>query len=95
MDILVPIDGSECSLRALRFAIKFANRFDATVQVVHITDHMTESTEELLDRAKQILDDEEIPDEPEVVFKMKKFRRSDVVGKATFGSPKKANTTIS
>lgn len=81
MNLLVPIDGSECSRRALRFAIKFADRFDATVQVIHVTDHMTESTKQLLERAKQILEEEGIPDDPEVVFEMKKFRRSDVVGK--------------
>lgn len=81
MDILVPVDGSECSQRALRFGIKFADRFDGTVQVVHVTDHMTESTEELLDRARQILEEEGIPDDPAVVFEMKKFRRSNVVGR--------------
>lgn len=81
MNVLVPIDGSECSRRALRFAIEFADRFDATVQVVHVTDHMTESTKKLLESAKEILDEEGIPDDPGVVFEMKKFRRSDVVGK--------------
>lgn len=67
MDVLVPIDGSECSRRGLRFAIKFAYRFDAAVQVIHVTDHMTEPTEKLLERAKQILEEEGIPDDPEVV----------------------------
>lgn len=81
MNILVPIDGSECSHRALRFALAFADRFDAPVQVIHVTDHMTESTEELLDDARRILEEEDIPNEPEVVFEMMKFRRSDVVGK--------------
>jgi nucleotide-binding universal stress UspA family protein len=81
MDILVPIDGSECSRRALRFAIQFADRFDGSVQVVHVTDHRTDDTERRLERAKQILEEEGIPNDPEVVFEMKKFRRSDVVGK--------------
>lgn len=80
MDILVPIDGSECSERALEFAVELAHRFDATVKVVHVTDHRTEATEELLERAEQTLEKEGIPSEPEVVFEMKKFRGSDVVG---------------
>jgi nucleotide-binding universal stress UspA family protein len=80
MDILVPIDGSECSERALAFAVDFAHRFDASVNVVHVTDHRTEATEELLQRAEQTLAKEGIPSAPEVVFEMKKFRGSDVVG---------------
>lgn len=80
MDILVPIDGSECSERALQFAVELAHRFDAAVDVVHVTDHRTEATEKLLRHAEQTLEAEGIPSEPDVVFEMKKFRGSDVVG---------------
>lgn len=80
MNILVPIDGSDCSHRALEYAIEVAARFDGSIQVVHITDHRTEATAELLDRAEQTLESEEISEKPEVVFEMKKFRRSNVVG---------------
>lgn len=66
MDILLPIDGSDCSMRALRFGAEFCRRFDASMDVIHITDTETDATEELLDRAETILKEEGIQDAPEV-----------------------------
>ena len=51
MDVLVPIDGSDCSTRALEFAFEFARRFDAKLDVVHFSDAETEATDEICDRA--------------------------------------------
>lgn len=63
-DVLVPIDGSGPSERALEFAATFARRFDATLHVVHITDAETEATDAILDRAREILAAEGIEGDP-------------------------------
>ncbi|MEW6306551.1 MAG: universal stress protein [Verrucomicrobiota bacterium] len=34
--VLVPVDFSECSLKALRYALAFAKQFNATLDLVHI-----------------------------------------------------------
>jgi universal stress protein A len=36
--ILVPLDFSEASARALRYAVDLANRYDATLELVHVFD---------------------------------------------------------
>lgn len=59
----VPIDGSDNAERALRFGAEMARRYDAAIDVVHITDVETESTEELLERADGILEEEGLPGE--------------------------------
>ena len=66
MEILVPIDGSECSYRALDFAIELARRFEASLHVVHVSDAETDATDEILARARERLREEGIEDEPEV-----------------------------
>jgi nucleotide-binding universal stress UspA family protein len=67
--ILVPIDGSECSFRALRFATDLAGlEADSEVHVVHVTDAKSDATEELLDRAEAVLREEGIDREPTVVI---------------------------
>lgn len=87
MDVLVPIDGSDCSFRALRFATGFARRYDADLQVVHITDVRGEDTERIMDRAELILEDEAIRAESNVVIDLEvsKFRYADRVGKDILG----------
>lgn len=83
MEVLVPIDGSDCSERALRFATDLARRYEADIQVVHVTDHRTESTGQLLDRASAILEDEGFTKEPELVAntRMSEPRYGNAVGK--------------
>jgi nucleotide-binding universal stress UspA family protein len=56
MDVLVPIDGSDCSFRALEFAVDFAERYDAVCHVVHVTDAVTDATDTLLAQAHEKLD---------------------------------------
>jgi nucleotide-binding universal stress UspA family protein len=56
MEVLVPIDGSDCSFRALAFAVDFAERYDAGCYVVHITDAETDATDTLLAQAHEELD---------------------------------------
>jgi nucleotide-binding universal stress UspA family protein len=67
MHVLVPIDGSDCSVRALEFACEFATRFEADLHVVHFTDSQTEATEEVLDRAQEVLATTAIEDDPELL----------------------------
>lgn len=55
MDVLVAVDGSESSTRALRRAAEYADRFGAILHVVHVTDHETEATDEVLERAEATL----------------------------------------
>jgi nucleotide-binding universal stress UspA family protein len=66
MEVLVPIDGSDPSFRALEFAAEFARRFEADLHVVHITDVATDATEEITDRAREVLAAEGIEATPEV-----------------------------
>ncbi len=81
MDILVPIDGSDCSFRALEFAAKFARQFDATIHVVHFSDEKTEATEEILGRARNMLEAEDIEAEPTLSTDVElQFRPADRVG---------------
>lgn len=82
MTILAPIDGSDASFRALEYAIDMAERRDTTVKVVHVTDHQTESTERLVDRARGMLIDAEIGGDVDVVTRFGTFRNSSSVGNA-------------
>jgi nucleotide-binding universal stress UspA family protein len=82
MELLVPIDGSECSYRALDFAIEFARRFEAPLHVVHVSDAETDATDEILARAREQLAEAGIDDEPEVSTNVDlAFRPADQVGK--------------
>ncbi|MDY6775734.1 MAG: universal stress protein [Halobacteria archaeon] len=66
MKILVPVDDSDCSFRALGFACDLARRFESTLHVIHITDKKTDATRDTVERAEEVLEDEGIDDEPEV-----------------------------
>ena len=67
MKVLVPIDGSDCSFRAVEFAIELVRRYEGELQVVHITDHAGEATEQMLERVKEALAEAGIDDHPEIV----------------------------
>jgi nucleotide-binding universal stress UspA family protein len=67
MDVLVPVDGSQCSFRALEFATEFVQRYEGSIHVVHITDHKGPDTERLIDRAQETLADAGLTDEPEII----------------------------
>lgn len=70
MKILVPIDGSECSFNALEFATEFATHYDATIQVVHFVESQAkkqdDETQQLLDRATDILEAAGIRNQPAI-----------------------------
>lgn len=81
MTILVPVDGSDGSFRALEFAVTFAQRFDTDLHCLHVTDIETESTQELVGRIEKTLADTPFEDDPEVVTEKRRFRANDEVGK--------------
>jgi nucleotide-binding universal stress UspA family protein len=68
MHVLVPIDGSESSLNALEFGALFAREFGANLDVVHVTDERTAETEELFERARDLLSEVGVDGEPEAVL---------------------------
>lgn len=81
MDILVPVDGSDPSERAIRFAADLARRFECTLQVVHITDTETEATEQIIERAEEILAEEGIEGDPQISIDVDLgFRSAEQVG---------------
>ncbi len=53
MTVLVPIDSSENSIRALEFAVELAERTDTDLHTVHVTDLKTSTTENLLDLVEE------------------------------------------
>lgn len=82
MRVLVPIDGSDCSYRALEFATEFVSRFDGTLHVIHVTDYDGEAKRDLLNRAKVTLAEADITDDPEIIeeTRMANPRYADRVG---------------
>ncbi|MFB6107555.1 MAG: universal stress protein [Haloplanus sp.] len=83
MQVLVPVDGSDCSMRALRFATEFARRFDATLDVVHFTDSQGPGTDELRANVEAVLEAEGLDGETELVgdVRLSDFGASTQVGK--------------
>lgn len=78
MTFLVPIDGSECSFRALEFALDMGERFDTDVHVIHLTDAEDEDTAALVERASEYVD----ADDVEVLTDAASVRDYDEVGRA-------------
>ena len=70
MKVLAPIDGSECSIRALRMAARIVDRFDGDLDVVHFVDQAAdrerEETRRLLERAEEVLEEVGVSAKPEV-----------------------------
>lgn len=83
MNVLVPVDGSDCSFRALEFATGFVRRYEGTLHVVHITDYQGEGTSEVIRRAEEVVADAGLKDEPEIVtdLRMSDPRYANQVGK--------------
>lgn len=66
MKVLAPIDGSDCSIRALEFAVELAVRFDGELEVVHFSDVETDATDIVLDRARDAIAGTDLGTEPEL-----------------------------
>jgi len=67
MHILVPIDGSDPSADALAVGIEMALAFDADLDVIHVTDHETSATDNIVASAADRLDANGIDVDPEVL----------------------------
>ena len=67
MKVLAPVDGSDCSFRALEFATEFVGRYEGTLHAVHITDVHGEAAEAVIDRVESVLAEAGIDDDPAVV----------------------------
>ncbi|MFB6267452.1 MAG: universal stress protein [Halodesulfurarchaeum sp.] len=79
--ILAPIDGTDPSFRALEFAVELAERFEADLDVVHITDEESEASAEILSRAETVLEAGGMDVTPEVSTDMDlDFRPADAIG---------------
>ncbi|KAB1197714.1 MULTISPECIES: universal stress protein [Haloferax] len=81
MHILIPIDGSNASKRALDFAIEMAVQMDGTPHVVHFTNKTTDATDAILDDARVRLASADIADEPELTTLTVDVWNADRVGK--------------
>jgi nucleotide-binding universal stress UspA family protein len=81
MDILVPVDGSDCSERALRFAAEMTERYEGSLHAVHVTDVETDATEEIIEQAEAVLAEEGVVDTPEVEIDARlSFQPGDRIG---------------
>lgn len=58
MRVLVPVDGSDCSKRAVAFAAEMAERYDGSLRVVHLTDADTDAAHQVLDGVRDLLPDD-------------------------------------
>ncbi len=59
--ILVPIDGSESSLKALDLSVDLAKRYGSKITVIHVKVSGTNSNENVLDKAKKRVENKGLP----------------------------------
>lgn len=79
--VLVPIDGSDVSFRALTFGTELCAAFDASLDAVHFTTAETEASEPVLDRAEMILETAAVESSLEVATNLDlDFRPADRLG---------------
>ncbi|ELZ31171.1 universal stress protein uspa-like protein [Halogeometricum pallidum JCM 14848] len=81
MDILAPIDGSDCSDRAVTFAAELAARFEAELHVVHFSDAETDATDIVLGRAREAVESAGLDSEPELSILEMDVTPGDQVGR--------------
>lgn len=82
MHVLVPIDGSPQSERALSFAIEMATRSDATLDVIHVSDRETEATEQIVGDARERLADAGLESGVRLLIEDISFRPDEDIGDA-------------
>jgi nucleotide-binding universal stress UspA family protein len=83
MDVLVPVDGSKCSERALEYAAEFVTLHEGSIHVVHFTDVRGDDTAALLEKVEDKLSAAGLDDDPEVVvdIRLSNLRSSGRVGR--------------
>jgi nucleotide-binding universal stress UspA family protein len=82
MTVLVPIDGSENSFRALEHAATRADAEGVDLHVVHVAEERTAATDQLVERAADLLVKEGVEDDPEVVETLGQFDSAHAAGDA-------------
>jgi len=82
MNVLVAVDGSDCSRRALEFACGFAKRFDATLDVVHFSDAETEATDAILEWAREVVEAADVEAKTEGLIEDVRIRPARRAGEA-------------
>lgn len=82
MDILVPVDTSSCSLRALKHAVAIAKAMDGTIEVVHFSEFESEQVENLRSQVETILEEADIAGSTAVVrdIRLSNLRASTRIG---------------
>lgn len=82
MDILVPVDTSSCSLRALKHAVEIAKAMDGTIEVVHFSEFENEQVERLRSQVETILEEADIEGSTAVVrdIRLSSLRASTRIG---------------
>lgn len=68
MTVLAPVDGTERGLEALRTAANLADRLEADIDVVHVTDRRSEENWNLLELLREILEDYSLEAEPRILI---------------------------
>lgn len=83
MHVLVPIDGSECSRRALRHAVDVVTARTGKIDVVHFTDVRTEATNDVIEAVEEILTTAGVESQTEVITdtRVSEPRSSTHIGK--------------
>ncbi|KSW11912.1 universal stress protein UspA [Pyrodictium occultum] len=69
--ILVPVDGSESSMRALKVALDFAQRYGSRITVIHVK-HPSEDATPIINAAKKLAGERGV----EVSVKVKEYKPS-------------------
>lgn len=82
MDILVPVDTSSCSLRALKHAIEIATAMEGTIDVVHFSEFENEQVERLRSQVDTILEEADVEGSTAVVgdIRLSSLRASTRIG---------------
>ena len=80
MTVLVPVDRSENSFRALSFAVELAERLETDLHTVHIASGETAGSAKLIERIEDALEGTVFEDEPEVVTDNRGLRASTEIG---------------
>jgi len=92
MRILAPVDGSETSLNALRYAADLTAAFDATLHA----DREDDATDATLDRARAVLGETGVTADPEAAVDVRlDFRPANQVGRASSRWSRRRGTTTS
>jgi nucleotide-binding universal stress UspA family protein len=82
MEILVPVDASRCSQRALSHAISLAWAMEGTVDVVHFSEFENEAVSELEANIQGVLEESGVGGEASIVgdIRLSSLRASNRIG---------------